>query len=813
MTFSYNSSREIVCYSATMVTCDGIWAKGNPLHYSLPLFLIQLMLVIVATRVFVFILKPIHQPRVLAEMLGGIILGPSVLGRNKRFSEAVFPLRSVIMIETMANVGLLYFMFLVGVGMDASAIKLIGKKAATVAIAGMVLPFAIGTIFSFFFIKLNETDTTSGAYVIFLGVVISVTAFPVLARILAELKLANTEIGKVALSAALINDVLSWLLLALSFTMIENAKPSLSSLIVLLSSVVFVALNIFAVRPLISWIIRSNPEGQPFSDFHICMILAGVMVSGLITDAIGTHSIFGAFVFGLTIPNGPLGHTLVERLEDFISGLFLPLFFATSGLKTDLGLIIGVKRWVVLILIVIASCIGKILGTLAVAVSYQMSITEGVVLGLLMNAKGLVEFVVLNIGKDHKVLNEESFASMVVITILMTGIIVPVISFIYKPSRTFISYKRRTVQMTRNDAEFRVLVCVHTPKNVPTIINFLEASNPTKNSPICIYVLNLVELTGLASALLIVHSPGKSNRSASNRAQAQTDHIINAFENYEQHASHISVQPLTAISPFSTMHEDVCNLAQDKRVSFIIIPFHKIRTIDGQMEITNAAFRSVNRNVLNSAPCSVGILVDRGLDSSNPFSTDDMSHNVALLFFGGADDREALSYAWRMSEHPGVSLTVMRFVAREEAMHHQHHDINSSEAKSVTVETGKDKEKHLDDKFIHWFRMSHVDDDSVVYVEKEVNNGEQTVAAIRSMGGVHDLFIVGRGRGMISSLTAGLTDWSECPELGAIGDLLASSDFVATASVLVVQQYVGEELELEADMLETLDNMVVTNKQ
>ncbi|KAK7247584.1 hypothetical protein RIF29_42469 [Crotalaria pallida] len=792
----------VVCYAPNMITSSGMWQGDNPLEYALPLFILQVTLVVIATRLFVFILKPIRQPRVIAEILGGLILGPSVLGRSKAFANAVFPLRSVMVIETMANVGLLYFLFMVGVGMDINAIRRVGRKAITIAIAGMIIPFIVGILCSFLLVSHYDHSSNRIAYMLFLGVVLSVTAFPVLARILTELKLGNSEIGKVALSSALVNDVCSWLVVAVSIALVENQKPTLASVMVVVSSVAFIAFYAFAVRPVISWIIRKTPEGESFSDFYICLILAGVMVSGFITDALGTHSVVGGFVFGLIIPQGPLGVALIEKIEDFMSGLLLPLFFAISGLNTDLGLIKGFRTWLILLFIVIMACIGKIAGTILVAVSYEMTVNEGAALGLLMNSKGLVEMIVLNVGRDTKILDSESFAIMVIITVLMTGIIVPGISIIYRPSRRFISYKKRTVQMSKRDAELRVLVCVHTPRNVPTMINLLEASNPTKKSPICVYVLHLVELTGHASALIIAHNTMKPDHPAINRPQTPSDHIINAFENFEQQAAFVSVQPLTAVSPYSTMHEDVCNLAEDKRVAFIILPFHKQQTVDGGMEATNTAFRSVNQNVLANSPCSVGILVDKGLNGPNRFVSDQASHHVAILFFGGPDDREALSYAWRMSEHPGVSLTVMRFVPGEEVaeqkkVHKDHNQrLDPDEPRVLTVETDKDNEKQYDDKLMQLFRMSHANDDSVVYVERAVNNGEETVAAIRSMDDMHDLFIVGRGRGMVTQLTAGLTDWSECPELGAIGDLLASSDFASSASVLVVQQYVGAELEI-----------------
>ncbi|BBN70358.1 cation/hydrogen exchanger 15 [Prunus dulcis] len=810
-----SSDGSIVCYAPTMITTNGIWQGDNPLDYSLPLFILQLTMVVVTTRILVIILKPFRQPRVISEIMGGVLLGPSVLGKSDKFATTIFPLRSVMVLETMANVGLLYFLFLVGLEMDISVIRRMGKRAIVIAIAGMILPFLIGAAFSFLLHK-REQPMNQGTFILFLGVALSVTAFPVLARILAELKLVNTELGRIALSSALVNDMCAWALLALAIALAENDTTSLASLYVVLSSAAFVLICIFIVRPAVCWIIRRTPEGESFSDFYICLILTGVMISGFITDAIGTHSVFGAFVFGLVIPNGPLGATLIEKLEDFVSGLLLPLFFAISGLRTNVSSIQGPGTWGILLLVIFLACVGKIAGTVIVCLFYQMPFDEGFTLGLLMNTKGLVELIVLNVGRDQKVLDDEAFAIMVIVAVVMTGIITPIVTTVYKPARRFIPYKRRSIQRSKPDAELRVLVCIHTPRNVPTMINLLEASHPTKRSPLCIYVLHLVELSGRASAMLIVHNTRKSGRPALNRTQAQSDHIINAFENYEQHAGCVSVQPLTAISPYSTMHEDICNLAEDKRVAFLIIPFHKQQTVDGGMEAMNPAFRTMNQNVLANAPCSVGILVDRGLNGSNRLAANQVSHHVVVLFFGGPDDREALSYAWRMSEHPGISLTVMRFVpgdgaegaksasASAAASATTATDAEGNNSRILSVETDLGWEKQLDEELINDFRMKNANDESILYTEKFVNNGEETVAAIRSMDNVHDLFIVGRGQGMISPLTAGLTDWSECPELGAIGDLLASSDFAATASVLVMQQYVGDQDQGPAEDVDTL---------
>lgn len=331
------------------------------------------------------------------------MLGPSVLGQSKRFANSIFPLRSIMVLETMANVGLLYFLFLVGVGMDMSVIRRTGKKALAIAIAGMIIPFIIGISFSFLLSNSHDGQPQQVTYILFLGVALSVTAFPVLARILAELKLINTELGRIAMSSALISDMCAWILLAVAVALVDSDTNSLASLWVVLSSVAFILVCIFVVRPAISWMIRRTPEGETFSDFCICLILTGVMIAGFVTDAIGTHSVFGAFVFGLIIPNGPLGVTLIEKLEDFISGLLLPLYFAISGLRTNVGEIIRLHNWGMLIFVIFLAAAGKIVGTLIVTVINQMPVREGITLGLLMNTKGLVEMIILNVGKDQKV--------------------------------------------------------------------------------------------------------------------------------------------------------------------------------------------------------------------------------------------------------------------------------------------------------------------------------------------------------------------------------------------------------------------------
>ncbi|KAI8541764.1 hypothetical protein RHMOL_Rhmol08G0087600 [Rhododendron molle] len=782
---------ETVCYSGTMITTNGIFVNEDPMGYSLPIFLFQLMLIVLTCRLLMLLLKPLNQPRILAELIAGIILGPSAMGRFKWVADVAFSKSSLVLLETMANIGILYFVFIIGLEMDLSVIRKNGKKAFVFAISGIFLPFLIGCAFSFFLH--DKTTMKEDTFLIFFSIFLSITALPVVSRILSEIRLLDMEIGKIAQSAALFNNTFGAAFVVFVISTAESQTIFSTTLWVIASSIIFVVFSIFVVRPGISWLARrSTPEDENFTNFTISIALGGVMISGFISDSIGVHPSFGAFIFGLVFPNGPLAVTLIERLEDFITGFLLPLFFVSSGLKTNVSKIQGASTWFTLIMASIISSVAKVAGTVLVALSVKMPFREGVALGLLMNSKGLAELIGLNHGKDQKVIDDTAYAMMVITAIFMNAVITPLLIQIYRPARKFVPYKRRTIQKTKADAEMRILACIHTPRNAPTIIGLLEASHPTKKTPISVFSLHLVELTGHGSATLIVHNSQKSDSTAINRMQAQSDQITNAFKTLEQHTNFVSVQSLTSISPYSTMHEEICNLAEDKRVAFIIIPFHKQPTVDGGMESANSKIQMLNQNVLVNAPCSIGILVDRGLSGSKSLTAGQVSHNIAVLFFGGPDDREALSYAMRMSEHPGNSLNVIRFFpgpnAAEPTMD-QSHDHN--ETGILTLQIGKEQDKQLDDDCIKEFRMMKATDESFSYIEKVVNNGEETVAAIRALDNIHDLFLVGRGEGIISPLTAGLTEWSECPELGVIGDLLASADFAAAVSVLVVQQYLG----------------------
>ncbi|KAG6643146.1 cation/H(+) antiporter 20 [Carya illinoinensis] len=792
---------------------NGAWQGDNPLDFAFPLLIAQTTLILVVSRFLAFLLKPLRQPKVIAEIVGGILLGPSVLGRNEHYLHRIFPSWSTPILESVASIGLLFFLFLVGLELDLRSIRRSGRKAFGIAAAGISLPFVCGIGVAFVLRKtVDGADKVGYAqFLVFMGVALSITAFPVLARILAELKLLTTELGETAMAAAAFNDVAAWILLALAVALAGDGdggghKSPLISIWVLLSGAAFVTFMLVVIAPAMKWVARRcSPQNDVVDEAYICLTLTGVLVSGFMTDLIGIHSIFGAFVFGLTIPKGgQFADRLIERIEDFVTGLLLPLYFASSGLKTNVAKIQGGKAWGLLALVITTACAGKILGTFVVALMFMMPVRESLTLGVLMNTKGLVELIVLNIGKEKKVLNDEMFAILVLMALFTTFVTTPTVMAIYKPARGNSVHTRRklrdltTSAKEDNTDELRVLACVHGLGNVPSLISLIESTRSTKKSLVKLFVVHLVELTERSSSIVMVQRVRRNGFPFFNRVRRGEwhDRIVGAFQAYSQ-LGRVRVRPTTAISALSTMHEDICHVAEDKRVTLIILPFHKQWRGEGDETVENVGhgWRGVNQRVLKNAPCSVAVFVDRGLGNGTqtPAPTTTAAQRVCVIFFGGPDDREALALGGRMAEHPSIKVTVIRFVEKEgkeskdmklrfsSTTKYSEHNYSFSTAKM-----NREKERELDENTVAEFRSKW--DGIVEYSDKLASNiveGVLTIGRSRE----YELIVVGKGR-FPSTMVAGLAGrQAEHAELGPIGDILASSGSGIVSSVLVIQQH------------------------
>nr|GLL28968.1 cation/H(+) antiporter 15-like [Ipomoea trifida] len=794
-----------MCFSETIYRANGVWEGPDPLTPIIPLFLVQIMMAIFFSRMLNLAMKPFNQPPIVAEILSGLLLGPSGIGAIKGFRIVFFPNYNFEIIETMAHLALVLYAFMTGLQTDLKPLLRVGSKAKTVALSGIIVPFLIGT--SLYYALPHDDGRVSGF--IFSGGALTVTGFSTLARILDRQRLLQSEAGKIALSSAAIYDFSSWVFLALGLAASGSAMHW-----AVLCSALYILFSVYYLRRFLAWVIRKTPEGQGYSEFYICSMVIAMMFCGVITDAMGTHPMMGAFLFGLIMPSQVVEAAILDKLEDFVMGVFMPVFFVVCGLRTNIGIIANDTNIFLVILAIILAFSAKIIGALSATCFSGLSAREGIAVGILTNTKSTMAMILLEVGQVQQVLTTQTYSIMVVAVLLMTITVTPLTNR-YRPSQNISSYKRRTIEKGKPTEELRVLGCIYGTNDLSPIIQLLESSKSTMESPICVFGLQLVELVGRAPPMLVVHSSARRGPSRNHSHEGvQTSQIISAFDNYELRSHGVTTQVLTARSSFSTMAEDICNVARDKRAAFIILPFHKQPTVEGDMEEINPAIQSVNEAVLVNAPCSVGIIIDRGRSYSK-----ESARNIVLLYFGGPDDREALSLAWRMVDESGagvVNLTVIRFIPGEAVSDIDPMGFANYNRSFVSISIDPDKDREIDQELLNEFKTSTLNNNSVTYVEVVLNNEEETANSIKAMETRnYDLYMVGRGRGVVSPLTAGLADWCECPELGAIGDLLVTSEFESAFSVLVVQQYVkssradGEESEESSErMSQMMDNKV-----
>ncbi|KAM5534796.1 hypothetical protein V8D89_011512 [Ganoderma adspersum] len=418
----------------------GIFAGDNPANWNssdpFRLWVIQVIVIIGMTQLLALFLGRIRQPRVIAEVIGGVILGPSVMGRIPGFTSTIFPTASMPVLNLTANLGLVLFMFIVGMEIDTRVLRRNARASGAISVAGLIIPLGLGAAIAVpIYHEFTDGSANFGFFILFVAVAVGITAFPVLCRILTELKLLDTTVGVVTLSAGVGNDVVGWVLLALVVALI-NASTGLTALWVLLAGIGFAIFILFPARWAYHWLAKKSgciDAGSPSAMMMTVTILT-VLVSAFYTDIIGIHAIFGAFLSGLIIPheNG-YAISLVEKLEDLLSILLLPLYFALSGLRTNLGLLNNGVTWGYTILICVVSFFTKFLGCGITAKLMGFNLRESGAIGTLMSCKGLVELIVLNVGLTANILDTRTFSMFVLHALVLTFITTPLTLLFYPP--------------------------------------------------------------------------------------------------------------------------------------------------------------------------------------------------------------------------------------------------------------------------------------------------------------------------------------------------------------------------------------------
>ena len=385
--------------------------------------LLALAVVIVAARGMGALFRRLGQPPVIGEVLVGILLGPSLLGRVAPPIYAyLLPATVAPYLGVLSQVGVILYMFLVGLELDPALWKQRGALALAISHGGIMAPFLMGAALSLVLYPIFSTSVVPfTVFALFIGASLSVTAFPVLARILSDRGIQRSKLGLLALTSAAAADATAWCLLAVVAS-IASSSGTGGGLVTTTLTVGYVALMWFVVRPIAVWILmRHLRAGHGVGQGTLAFIVVALLLSSLATEYIGIHALFGAFLLGAILPHdGPLAHGLREKLEDVVAVLLLPAFFAFTGMRTHLALIEGPGEWALCLLIIGVASLGKFGGTALTARFAGLAWREAASLGVLMNTRGLMELVVLNLGLDLGILSPTVFAMMVVMALVTT---------------------------------------------------------------------------------------------------------------------------------------------------------------------------------------------------------------------------------------------------------------------------------------------------------------------------------------------------------------------------------------------------------
>ncbi|MGZ7078779.1 MAG: cation:proton antiporter domain-containing protein [Thermoanaerobaculia bacterium] len=393
--------------------------------------LLALVVVIVAARICGALCKRIHQPPVIGEVIAGILIGPSLLGRiSPAAMTFVLPPKVMPLLAIIAQIGVILFMFLVGLELDTSKLK--HRTHATIAIshASILVPFLLGSALALWlYPTLSTSDVPFTFFALFVGVSLSVTAFPVLARILTDRGIQSTHMGTIALACAAVDDVTAWCLLAFLVALIKARAAD--AIVTFGLTGLYVGFMLIVARPLIARAVRAQEVRKSISQSAIAVVLVGLLLSTLATEAAGIHAIFGAFLLGAIIPHDSmLARDLNYKLSDLVVVLLLPAFFALTGMRTQIGLVQGASQWMLCGVIVATACIGKFGGSFVAARITGLGTRDSAALGVLMNTRGLMELIVLNLGLDLHILTPTLFAMLVIMAVVTTLATAPALHLI-----------------------------------------------------------------------------------------------------------------------------------------------------------------------------------------------------------------------------------------------------------------------------------------------------------------------------------------------------------------------------------------------
>jgi Kef-type K+ transport system membrane component KefB len=582
------------------------------------LVLVEVLIIIGLSRLVGLGFHSIKQPLVIGEIVAGIMLGPSLFGLvAPDLAVSLFPPETIPFLNVLSQVGLIFFMFLIGLELNPKYLSGQLEVAVLTSHVSILVPFSLGTLLAVILYPLVSNASVSfTTFALFLGAAMSITAFPVLARIITENNLQGTRLGTLALTCAAVDDVTAWCLLAVAIAVARTGDFA-GAIPTIIASIVYIGLMLTAGRWFLQRLAKHYLRAGRLSQLLLAGIYMGVVASALITELIGIHLIFGAFLLGAAMPkNEDLVRELAVKTEDFVLIFLLPIFFAYSGLKTQIGLLNRPELWLLCALILGVAIAGKYIGTYVAARVSGISKREASALGWLMNTRGLTELIVLNIGLELGVISPLIFTMLVIMALVTTFMTSPLLEWTYPKKLIRLDVMEPELEAETSAASetsshpFRILVPVANPSTQKGLVQLAVALAQPAVGVALNYrypaIVNPLSLIEFEEDYAFESTPVEADRLIAQRRH-QLQELINTLEPPETRSC---VHPIVRIS--SNVARETAQIATLEQADLILVGWHR------------PAFSS-NRlggrvgQMLTTAPVDVAVFVDKGKEAIRKF--------------------------------------------------------------------------------------------------------------------------------------------------------------------------------------------------
>ena len=603
------------------------------LHHPLSILLIQIIAVLLMVRLFGFLFKHIGQPGVIGEIVAGIVLGPSVLGYFfPDVFQALFPPESLTNLELLSQVGLVLFMFVIGMELDFSVLKNKINETLVISHAGILVPFFLGIVASYWiYEEYAAAQTAFLPFALFIGISMSITAFPVLARIIQERNMTKTSLGTLAIASAANDDVTAWCLLAVVIA-IAKAGTFASALYAIGLTALYIIIMFMVVRPFLKKVGEVYANQEVINKTFVALILLILIISSTLTEIIGIHALFGAFMAGVVMPPSiGFRKVMMEKVEDIALVFFLPLFFAFTGLRTEIGLINSPALWGVCLLLITVAVAGKLGGCAVAARLVGESWKDSFTIGTLMNTRGLMELVALNIGYEMGVLPPSIFVILVIMALVTTFMTTPLLHLVER------IFARREERLS---AKLKLVFCFGRPESGRSLLSifFLLFGKKMK-----------------AAQVVAAHFTVGTDLNPLNAEQYARD----SFSLVDEKASELGLSVENRYRVTDKLVQDMIRLARKERPDmFLLGAGSKYRpdTAGSNGVLWLSLFRDKIDDVMEQVKCPVAVFVNRGYSGSAPVS----------FVLGGVIDAFLLTYLESMLEG-GAQVHLFLFDTDDEA--------------------------------------------------------------------------------------------------------------------------------------------------